>query len=438
MCGLFGLVGKHSRSFDYSTFCTLGIANDSRGGDSCGIFIDGYTEYGVDKNKYFSNFFYHNKFLGTLDFCTIALGHCRKASIGSVNESSAQPIVIKSKSGDVEFVVLHNGTIFNYKNLANKYIPNIDINGLTDSQVMALIFYHKGYEVLSEYIGGAVFVVVDYRKSEILLFKGASKKDTYSKEESEERPLFYNIDDGELVFSSIGTYLVALRPYTSTNNLKPNCIYQFNGVELVEYKKISRKNCKQKQDSIFTSQYNMENYTTVYNTLSDFINTNIYTNVYLSNNKKMHGRIITTVYGRIITDCSKVTGKEVYFWNGVALKNKFYFKLLSILKNKSNLSFKEFDSKFMNLIRYLSIDGIYKIDDIWYRATSPISKELYTGKLQMLTSAIALNIVNGIVDGSSYGNSYNNPFEFIDKNLNFKDYKEECKFLMKSIKNGQI
>ena len=43
MCGLFGLVGKHSRSFDYSTFCTLGIANDSRGGDSCGIFIDGYT-----------------------------------------------------------------------------------------------------------------------------------------------------------------------------------------------------------------------------------------------------------------------------------------------------------------------------------------------------------------------------------------------------------
>lgn len=436
MCGLFGLVGKNSRLFDYSTFCTLGIANDSRGGDSCGIFIDGHTEYGIDKNKYFSNFFYNSKFLNALNYCTIALGHCRKASIGSVNKSSAQPIVIKSESGNVDFVVLHNGTIFNYESLANKYIPDIDIKGLTDSQVMALIFYHKGYEVLGEYIGGAVFVIVDYRKSEILLFKGASKKDIYSKEESEERPLFYNIEDGELVFSSIGTYLIALRPYTSTNSLKPNCIYQFDGTDLVEYKKISRKNCKQKQDFISTFQYNTEDYISVYNTLSDFVNTNTHSNFYLSNNKKIHGRIITTVYGRIITDCSKVTGKEVYFWNGVALKNKFYFKLLSILKNKTNLSFTEFDSKFMNLIRYLSIDGVYNINDIWYKATSPTSKELYTGKLQMLTSATALNIVNGICNGSSYGNSYNTPFELIDKNLNFKDYKEECKFLMKSIKNG--
>ena len=36
MCGIWGIVNTRPRKFDYTTFCTLGIANDTRGGDSCG------------------------------------------------------------------------------------------------------------------------------------------------------------------------------------------------------------------------------------------------------------------------------------------------------------------------------------------------------------------------------------------------------------------
>ena len=43
MCGLAGILRTKKAKFDYQTFCTLGIANDSRGGDSCGVFIDGET-----------------------------------------------------------------------------------------------------------------------------------------------------------------------------------------------------------------------------------------------------------------------------------------------------------------------------------------------------------------------------------------------------------
>ena len=67
MCGIFGIVTSSMRSFDFPTFCTLGIANDSRGGDSCGYFIDGHYEYGAKgDDKWFQCFFQDNKFLNDL------------------------------------------------------------------------------------------------------------------------------------------------------------------------------------------------------------------------------------------------------------------------------------------------------------------------------------------------------------------------------------
>ena len=139
---------------------------------------------------------------------------------------------------------MHNGTIYNYQELAEKYIPEINITGMTDSQVMARIFYHKGYKVLSEYNGGAVFAIADYRgnKPKVLLFKGASKKDKWNTVESEERPLYFCVDPkkGELVFSSISSYLFALRHKLPIYDLPSNCILEFNGKDLVSIEEVSR------------------------------------------------------------------------------------------------------------------------------------------------------------------------------------------------------
>ena len=189
MCGIFGLISLDKRKqFNFSMFSTLGINNDSRGGDSCGIFIDGNSEYGTTKdNKFFSDFFLDSELLKKTEEFNIALGHCRKASPGmGVSPEKAQPIVLRTaKSGETRFVMIHNGTITNYEDLAKKYIPDIDIKGFTDSQVMARIFYFKGYDCLSEYIGGSVFFIVDYRQPEpdVLMFKGKSR--TYDYKNSE-------------------------------------------------------------------------------------------------------------------------------------------------------------------------------------------------------------------------------------------------------------
>lgn len=209
MCGIFGIINAEKKPFDYQTFCTLGICNDERGGDSCGVFIDGKYEYGVDKEKYFADFYKKSQVLNNTKYAKIALGHCRKASVGTIDVSTAQPVIISNDNGDVEFVVIHNGTIYNYEELAKKYIPNVDITNMTDSQVMTRIFYHAGYDVLAEYNGGAAFVIVDYRKEkpEVLMFKGSSLDVGYTEIPKEERPLYVVFGNNKLIFSSISKYL---------------------------------------------------------------------------------------------------------------------------------------------------------------------------------------------------------------------------------------
>ena len=94
MCGLFGIINKQNQAFDKRAFYTLGVNNDSRGGDACGVFIDGKVEYGTGNKKLFQDFFLDSPLLKETQKCQIALGHCRKASIGGTADNLAQPCVI--------------------------------------------------------------------------------------------------------------------------------------------------------------------------------------------------------------------------------------------------------------------------------------------------------------------------------------------------------
>ena len=163
MCGIWAIINREPEPFDYQTFCTLGCANDRRGGDSCGVFIDGKTEYGIGDKSLFEAFFWTSELLNNTNTATIALGHDRKASVGMpINLQNAHPIVIEEDvpvgegeepRKEIKFVMVHNGTIYNYKELAKKHIPNVDITGMTDSQVLARLLYYSGYDFLAEYNG---------------------------------------------------------------------------------------------------------------------------------------------------------------------------------------------------------------------------------------------------------------------------------------------
>ena len=448
MCGIAGIITKTPRVFDYATFCTLGIANDARGGDSCGVFIDGKYEYGTGDTKLFSNYFLSSDLLDNTSKAMVAMVHCRKASVGKISKETAQPVVLTDKSGKVLYVLMHNGTIHNYRELAEKYIPKIDITGMTDSQVMARIFFNCGYKALEEYNGGAVFAIADYRggSPKVLLFKGASKRNRYSKEEEEERPLYYCIDKvrRELVFSSIAINLIALRRSCDVYCMRTNTLVEFDGKALSTFETHSREKYIQNKDTppayvsripYFGNSSYDEDDITDFNLypFDKYVGIDHLNNTYSYGGKKMHGKFYISDYGRIDNGPKYKGLHEIYFYNGIALKDAYCYRFLSAFKKTTGLSDKDFMDKFQVMIRFLSIDGLYCKDGVWYKATSPTGSVLYTGEYCPLTSSTKTNFVDGARKTTSYGGITRALGEILSKknDINFKEIKEQCTSLMK-------
>lgn len=265
MCGIYGFVGLKKKPIDFTTFLNLGVINDARGGHGCGIFVDGQVEYGSSKDKYFETFYPKSNLLNTVSEAQIIVGHNRKASIGGIDDSKLQPVIIRNESGNVDFVLMHNGTLLNHEDLALKYLSMSaeESKKYTDSQIMAKIIYIHGFHVFSEYLGAGVFVMIDYRtpnqEPAVYVFKGESKEYSYSKTTTEERPLYYTrVEDG-IWLSSMSNYFKVL------NFKSSNVIYTFptnkvciinnnNKLGLVE--EIDRSKCHQKQYACYYTANN--------------------------------------------------------------------------------------------------------------------------------------------------------------------------------------
>ena len=244
ICGLFVIINRHKRQLDKRAFITLGCANDARGGDACGIMIDGKVDRGTDKGDLLFQSWYHkSKLLTKTEKCYVAFGHCRKASVGGVTADKAQPIVINDDKGKMLFCLIHNGTIYNYEELAKKYIPNIDIKDMSDSQVMAQIFFHKGYDVLGEYRGAGAFIIQDYRINKTLLFRGESKGSQTATKVDSERPLYLVKTGKSVIFSSIYSVLQGLYWGFDVYDTPSNTLLECDGRDLFVVKEYDRSNC---------------------------------------------------------------------------------------------------------------------------------------------------------------------------------------------------
>lgn len=255
MCGIFGVISTSKKiKLNKSLFITLGAYNDARGGDSCGIMIDRKVEYGVDDKKLFKNFYKSSSLIENTTNVNIAIGHCRKASVGKINEENAHPICIYNEAGELEFCLIHNGTIKNYKDLASKYIPEINIDGFTDSKVMTYIIYNGHYDVLKEYIGAGVFIWVDYRckKPRVFLFQGGRMepksvwnatlfKMERTEELEHERPLYFVKSDGKFIFSSQYSPLDTLKYKESVYVPTVNTILEIDNGSLFVINKFDRQ-----------------------------------------------------------------------------------------------------------------------------------------------------------------------------------------------------
>lgn len=344
MCGIAGIINPVKRKFLKHEFEILGIINDERGGDSCGIYIDGYCKKGLGKYSEFRNF------STTIEYpeeSKIAFVHDRATSTGlTTNLEQCQPVVI-SEDGKDKFILMHNGTISNAKDLAQKYIPTIDVKGYSDSMIMAYIFYNCGYDVLSEYSGSAAFAIIDYRadEPEIIFWTGSSCYNSKNEDYDVERQLYYSIkSDGTFMFSSIkaGLYLTS---DAEIKSFAPNYLFRWNNKELVIVKEIdrsklvnhkkSKKNNKsniwwEESDSVLPSYGDYGNFHTSNGCVSGYVKYLPNEHIYVSNGTPLHGVYNIWESGYISGGYLKTSNsREFAFWNGRLLLSPKHFELLS-------------------------------------------------------------------------------------------------------------
>ncbi len=257
MCGIWGYSGNN---FNKYKFNILGLFNDSRGGDSCGVFIGNKGKkqlaYGSDKTKLYSDFIASGV---ELDFNDVnfALGHCRKASVGGIGHAQAQPVVVRDEAGNILMVMIHNGTLINYKELADKYNVNY-LPTETDSQIFGKTVWKAGYRVLDEYDGAGAFIFWDSRDGDntIKVFKGASLYYENDKELYVERPLFAMYNENSMWFSSIESSLNFINDQEyKVEPIDCNVLYTVVGGKVIAKDNVNRSKRKQVDKLIWNSKY---------------------------------------------------------------------------------------------------------------------------------------------------------------------------------------
>lgn len=242
-CGLFGWVGKHPANFNRHAFTILGIKNEGRGGDSCGVYSNNTIKYGTGYSRDFPTFIKKISRVKAGKDCVV-IGHTRKASIGIASPKNAQPVVLQSKAGSPGFVLTHNGTLTDYKEMAKKYglnIKNLD----TDSQILAALMYDTdaGTDILGEYNGSAALVFHTVGTNTIFIFKGKSKSSSNYAHTTEERPLYgYQESPNSFYYSSLKNPLELIaKDQENIFDIKCNILYQVEAGEFSEVRLINRE-----------------------------------------------------------------------------------------------------------------------------------------------------------------------------------------------------
>lgn len=242
-CGLFGyLASADKNNFSWDKFNALGMDNDERGGDSIGRAVGDDIRKFVSKKATttYKDYVINHK---NGEAHHIALGHTRKASVGLISEETAQPVVIDLPNNQGKFIMVHNGTLHNWEDMAKKY--GIATFGKTDSMVLGEIICNHGYDVLLEYQGTAALIIRDDRDPDTLkVFRGKSK--TWQKVE-EERPLFYHQESRNSMYISSreeGLYFIG-GDVDTVFEFEPNYLYTIHEGEIISQVVYDRSECSQ-------------------------------------------------------------------------------------------------------------------------------------------------------------------------------------------------
>lgn len=219
MCGIFGYIGQ--TPFDRKNLKILALYNEDRGEDSIGIYNHIYSEDKFEsKISKYNTKSRNTEFLkGSIEETQFFIGHTRNKSIGSFKLENVHPFHFEENICGV-----HNGTIRNYEELAEKYDVKPGKND-SDSKVL--------YEILGK-TGGNFNVLGDIEGTAALAFTLGDEK-LYLFRKDGQRPIwisrFVMDDTGEkaLYFSSLKESLESIEvPDDSIKYIEPGHVYEFD------------------------------------------------------------------------------------------------------------------------------------------------------------------------------------------------------------------
>jgi glucosamine 6-phosphate synthetase-like amidotransferase/phosphosugar isomerase protein len=205
MCGIVAFVGHKPANF--AAMKLMSIINRERGKDGIGIFKNGIitkkvsASYQYDKREgdplnYFTGYYLkqHKR-----NYTNVIFVHNRAASKGAKDEGNLHPF--EYTVDGVRFVFMHNGTIDNTTELCKEYgLEEKDFT--SDTHLMGHLISHGHHDVLTKYIGAAVFIWWrSDKKDSIFVWKGFSKCTSSIAEE--ERPLLCYAANEGIYFASL-------------------------------------------------------------------------------------------------------------------------------------------------------------------------------------------------------------------------------------------
>lgn len=355
-CGIFAWVGDSPDKFNPILFNILGVYNDTRGGDSCGVYFNKTYIKGIGKLSHYQDLVINEHLMSKVDVgeIPIAIGHTRKASVGAVSFDNTQPVLVINNKKKISYVHAHNGTLSNYKELAKKYkIDSVD--GETDSNVLAKLIANNGFDILKEYEGTAALVMHFTKEPNVLYaFHGKSTKWSYAP--SEERPLHYiNSEEMGTYISSESIPLDFIGDGNiKVNEFKYNVLYKLEGNSVTEFKTIDRTQENKKTPT--QSVMGFRSHSNYYEDDDTLINRNVrsknickveigrtngnvkgdvlrWTNGYFYIGKDLaHGYYNSDAWGYVSTYYSSmaIDRHHLWFFMGILLCNKSYFDELLI------------------------------------------------------------------------------------------------------------
>jgi len=190
MCGIIALVAKHQAGFympDTTLFSQMLVADSLRGADSTGVFgvkrngsVD-FVKVGAHPYALLNSKQYSKWAQSMIQDFTIVVGHNRKATSGDVNNENAHPFVHE------HIILVHNGTLFNHKSLADTEV---------DSHAIAHLLAKKPPEEAIKEINGA-FALIWFNVKDNKLYAVRNN----------DRPLFYCETNDHIVIASEDTML---------------------------------------------------------------------------------------------------------------------------------------------------------------------------------------------------------------------------------------